>query len=413
VVKWLAAALTAVLAAVVPSSAAFGQTAPSSDPPPSGAPTTTAPPAPAPSLPPGLPTVTPPTVPSTDPEAPPPEPEPPLPDPSPQVAILMAHITLLNARQVLDLSQAAFMIATASEEKVSGARDAAQHDYDIKRSRLTDAVSNAYVRGTGADGTTGLEDDYLPTASAHLLVGTALQHAEVDVHVATDRLQIADRTLAQAKARASQAGVARDYAQAAYDDATDASSKAARVSRSKDASPTVLGDAVMTADELVGWYKSEGIVGYTAAVDLPTLAGAYLDEAKAELVRGDVAFAQSIVETGAFTSPLTTHNNFAGIGACDTCATGFDFQSPQMGVRAQVQLLHAYADNAVRAKTLANPPIGSDPDTLSVRGCCHTWNALTGTWASDPNYGPKLMTVYLSMLEYTLVVRTQAASGSL
>jgi hypothetical protein len=81
-----------------------------------------------------------------------------------------------------------------------------------------------------------------------------------------------------------------------------------------------------------------------------------------------------------------------------------------MGVRAQAQLLHAYADRTLRAKTLANPPIGSDPDTLSVRGCCQTWNALTGTWATDPNYGPKLMTVYLSMLEYTLATRTQAAN---
>ncbi|MEY2460967.1 MAG: hypothetical protein QOG30_2797, partial [Acidimicrobiaceae bacterium] len=36
-----------------------------------------------------------------------------------------------------------------------------------------------------------------------------------------------------------------------------------------------------------------------------------------------------------------------------------------------------------------------------------TWNKLTGTWATDPNYGPKLMTVYLSMLEFALAQRTQ------
>ena len=35
-----------------------------------------------------------------------------------------------------------------------------------------------------------------------------------------------------------------------------------------------------------------------------------------------------------------------------------------------------------------------------MRGCCPTWNKLTGTWATDPNYGPKIMTVYLSMLQY-------------
>jgi hypothetical protein len=168
-----------------------------------------------------------------------------------------------------------------------------------------------------------------------------------------------------------------------------------------------MGDALLTAAEIVDWYNAQGIVGYAGGVDLATLVGYYLDEGKAEHVRGDVAFAQSIVETGAFTSPLTTHSNFAGIGACDSCPTGFDFATPQLGVRAQAQLLHAYADKALRITTLANPAVGSDPDRLSVRGCCTTWNKLTGTWATDPNYGPKLMTVYRSMLQFALLQRTQ------
>jgi hypothetical protein len=325
----------------------------------------------------------------------------------------MAKVTLLNARQVLALTEAAFLIASDAENRVRSARDAAQHDYDIKKALLTDAVGNAYVRGNDVGGTTRESEsveDYVPNASARLLVGTAIDRDQDQLHEATDRLQRATTTLAQASARTSQTAIARDYAQSAYDDATEAVSTAGRLTDGRDVSPTVVGDPVMTADELVGWYKSEGIVGYVAGVDLPTLAKAYVDEGNAEHVRGDVAFAQSIVETGAFTSPLTTHNNYAGIGACDTCPTGFDFPSPQMGVRAQMQLLHAYADKTVSTKTLANPPVGSDPDSLSVRGCCQTWNALTGTWATDPNYGPKLMTVYLSMLEYTLVTRTQAAT---
>ena len=402
-VKWLAALVVAALPVVAPPSVALAQTA--SEPPP-----TTAPATPPPSLPPGLPTVTPPTVPSTDPEAPPPEPEPPLPDPSPRVAVVMARLTLLNARQVLDLSDAAVAIATDAEGRIRGARDAAQHDYDIKRGMLTAAVSGAYVRGNDVGGTTSMTaDEYVPRASARLLAGTAIECDQANVAVATGRLELAQRMLAQATARTSQATVARDFAKSAFDDATDAVSKAGRLRNSRDVSPTVIGEPLLTLNELAGWYKFEGIVGYAASVDLPTLAGYYIDEAGAEHVRGDVAFAQSIVETGAFTSPLTAHNNFAGIGACDTCATGFSFDSPLMGVRAQAQLLHAYADRTVRTQTLAHPAVGSDPDTLTVRGCCLTWNALTGTWASDPNYGPKLMTVYLSMLEYALVTRTQAA----
>ena len=112
-------------------------------------------------------------------------------------------------------------------------------------------------------------------------------------------------------------------------------SDAGRLTSRRDVSPTVMGDAVLTADEIVGWYKAQGVAGYVGKVDLATMAGLYIDEGKAEQIRGDVAFAQSIVETGAFTSPLTTHNNFAGIGACDSCPTGFDFATPKLGVRAR------------------------------------------------------------------------------
>ncbi len=87
-------------------------------------------------------------------------------------------------------------------------------------------------------------------------------------------------------------------------------------------------------------------------------SGSTSPKASAEGVRGDVAFAQAMVETGAFTSPLTRHNNFAGIGACDSCPTGFDFDSPQLGVRAQMQLLHAYADKSLTILSLANPAVG-------------------------------------------------------
>jgi hypothetical protein len=174
-----------------------------------------------------------------------------------------------------------------------------------------------------------------------------------------------------------------------------------------DVSPTVLGEAALTAEEMTGWFKDRLIAGYVGNVDILVMAQLYLDEGKAEKVRGDIAFAQAIIETGAFTSPLTTHNNFAGIGACDTCADGWYFDTPQLGVRAQAQLLHAYADKTLRTDQLANAPVGGNPDSLGVRGCCETWNRLTGTWATDPNYGPKLMIVYESMLEWAFEHRSK------
>ena len=71
---------------------------------------------------------------------------------------------------------------------------------------------------------------------------------------------------------------------------------------------------------------------YTPRITVPIdeLAQDYIDEGENAGVRGDVAFAQSILETGGFSFPgggqvLVNDNNFAGIGACDSCKHGFSF----------------------------------------------------------------------------------------
>jgi hypothetical protein len=390
-VKSFVAALVCFVAVVVPASAGVAQDAP------------------PPSLPPGIPTVTPPTV--VPPSEGGDEPAPPpvvIDDPSPKVAQVMAQLHLLDMQQALATSQAALDAAQVDEARVRAARDAAQRDHDAKRQQMTSAITDAYVSGLD-DGSAidAVDADYVPAESAHLLATSAIERDQALVKAAAAQLQAAEQALTDAITRTAQAQAARDGAQSAVTDAENAVHDAHRLTNAKDVSPSVMGDPVLTAAEIVGWYYVQGIQGYVAGVDLTTLTGYYVDEGNAEHIRGDVAFAQSVIETGAFTSPLTTHNNFAGIGACDSCATGFDFPSPQMGVRAQAQLLHAYADKDLRTAMLANPSVGSDPDTLGVRGCCMTWNRLTGTWASDPNYGPKIMTVYLSMLQFALQQRTQ------
>jgi hypothetical protein len=392
-VKAIAAAVVVFVAAILPASAAFAQAAPD--------PTIPTPP----SLPPGIPVVSPPVV---DPNAPPPAPVPPLVDPSPKVAMLMAQLHVLDAQKSLSTAQGALDVAKTAEAQTRSARDAVKQDRDAKRQLLTDVATNAYVNDGGVDTRTidPTMAEYLPAQSARLLTGSAIDRDRARLRDAEDHLSAAERSLSDAVAKSTQAQTARDAAQSALDEATLAVSDARRLTSAKDVSPTVMGDPVLTADEIVGWYKAQGVTGYAGRVDLTMMAGYYIDEGKAEQIRGDVAFAQSVVETGAFTSPLTGHNNFAGIGACDSCPTGFDFATPQQGVRAQAQLLHAYADKTLNITTLANPAVGSNPDHLSVRGCCTTWNKLTGTWATDPNYGPKLMTVYLSMLEYAYAQRT-------
>ena len=72
---------------------------------------------------------------------------------------------------------------------------------------------------------------------------------------------------------------------------------------------------------------------------------------KAEGVWGDIAFAQSCLETGNFTfsGSAVTHsqNNFCGMGVTSNGVKGNSFDTPQLGIRAQVQHLKAYASMEV------------------------------------------------------------------
>ncbi len=124
-------------------------------------------------------------------------------------------------------------------------------------------------------------------------------------------------------------------------------------------------------------------------------------------VRADIAFAQSVVETGYFSFPAygqdaPGYNNFAGIGACDTCAHGWRFSSAMSGVLGQQNLLAEYAWEP------GNGPSGGRSKGNGIQGCCHTWMSLAGTWASNPLYGYDILAVYREMLDWTLQQELQA-----
>ncbi|MDQ1421012.1 MAG: hypothetical protein QOJ52_2974 [Acidimicrobiaceae bacterium] len=169
--------------------------------------------------------------------------------------------------------------------------------------------------------------------------------------------------------------------------------------------PTIMGPAALNAGELAGWYAATHYQANTT-VPMPTLAGYYLSNGTTVGLRGDIAFAQSIVETGYFTFPsggqlLGTDNNFAGIGACDSCSHGWRFPDAQTGVAAQEQLLQAYAT----PKKIPTPLVGR----VSVAGCCLTWLALSGVWATATNYGYAILTVYKQMLDWAIPQRLVVA----
>jgi len=200
-------------------------------------------------------------------------------------------------------------------------------------------------------------------------------------------------------------------------------SVAASVSLPAPVSPSILGASMLTSDEIAAWFASTGhtanttvpiqqlIADYASASQgSPATPGTPTTAATPAIpatgVRFDLAFAQSVVETGYFSFPaygqLTSNdNNFAGIGACDSCAHGWHFPDAQTGVSAQEELLEAYASpTKVDTHLIGNVGVG---------GCCPTWMALAGKWASSTVYGISIMTVYQQMLASVIPQRLLAA----
>ncbi len=166
----------------------------------------------------------------------------------------------------------------------------------------------------------------------------------------------------------------------------------------------ILGPSQLTAQQMADYIVANG---YKPNITVPILdlAQMYLDEGAKTGVRGDVAFAQSILETGGFANPgsAPTDNNFAGIGWCDTCAHGFNFPDAQTGVRAQLQLLRIYVDPTFPDKTYKDKILLPGTLKLGFRGQVQTWWDLWGTWATGALYGQRIYDIYEKMVAFAKV----------
>jgi hypothetical protein len=105
-------------------------------------------------------------------------------------------------------------------------------------------------------------------------------------------------------------------------------------------------------------------------------------------------------------------NNFAGIGACDTCSTGRGYPDARTGVRAQIQLLRAYADPSVTATNLGYPPVDPKLPSFFLKGRAPTWSGLTGTWATSTTYAPKIFELYFRILAWVSDHPDPSATGA-
>ena len=118
----------------------------------------------------------------------------------------------------------------------------------------------------------------------------------------------------------------------------------------------IMGTAVATAEQMKTYIRGKNPQVPQSVLDMIPL---YLSEGQAEGVRGDIAFAQSCLETGNFTfsgSAVTLdQNNFCGMGVTSNGLKGNSFDTPQLGIRAQIQHLKAYASTDALQNDCVDP----------------------------------------------------------
>ena len=159
----------------------------------------------------------------------------------------------------------------------------------------------------------------------------------------------------------------------------------------------LMGESVLNADELEKYFNSFKVTP-KIPVDLNKFIQTYIDEGEAEGVRGDIAFIQSIHETGKFQfggDVVPEQFNYAGIGTTGGGVKGHYFKNYQEGIRGQIQHLKAYASKESLKNKIVDPRFN-----LVNRGSATTVRALTGKWATDKSYGDKLMGYYNESLKF-------------
>lgn len=113
-----------------------------------------------------------------------------------------------------------------------------------------------------------------------------------------------------------------------------------------------MGNSRVTVDEMVDYFQTAGkpypkeALSKGGAESIEVFCRMYYDEAVAEGVRPEVAFVQTMKETGFLQyggDASVEQFNFAGLGTTGGGVPGNSYPDVRTGIRAQIQHLKAYA----------------------------------------------------------------------
>lgn len=161
----------------------------------------------------------------------------------------------------------------------------------------------------------------------------------------------------------------------------------------------LLGTPVLNATELANYFLSQN--PNEDKKHITQFASYYIQEAAQEGINSDVAFAQMCLETGYLTfGNLVTPemHNYCGLGAIDAEHPGERFETEQLGVRAHIQHLQAYA--TTEDVKLNNELIDPRYNWVHKTKLANNVYDLAGTWAADKQYGEKLNAILDKMQKF-------------
>lgn len=179
----------------------------------------------------------------------------------------------------------------------------------------------------------------------------------------------------------------------------------------------IVGKPVATVEQMLAHIRKKNPDIPQSVIDMIPY---YISEGEVEGIRGDVAFAQSCIETGNFVFPESTcavtleQNNFAMMGVVTTFAKGLSFDTPQLGIRAQIQHLKAYASTKNLVGECVDPRF-----TYVTRGCAPyvEWlgmpeNPQGKGWAAAKGYGSSILRVLNEILSVEVETDTETSENS-
>lgn len=158
----------------------------------------------------------------------------------------------------------------------------------------------------------------------------------------------------------------------------------------------LLGEPVLNARQLADYFVS--VRTDADREHIRQFAQYYIEEAAKENINSDCAFAQMCLETGylGFGNLVVPEmHNYCGLGAMDADHPGEWFETEQLGVRAHIQHLQAYA--TTEEVSLNQELIDPRYRWVHKTKFADTIFDLAGVWATDKLYGEKIDTILSKM----------------